>query len=108
MKVMYCLLFILVNLKYPSVSVESCIYLGKGNLSKGSSGLEIIENNRSANTITGNNNTDHSSAISIFAIDYNKLRFSTQEALSDMGQWQGLRKVTANLSAIDASIFSVS
>ena len=91
----------------PTVSVESCIYLGKGNLSKGNRGLESIENDPLANTITGNNNTPHLSAISIFAIDFNKLRFSTQEALSEMGQWQGLRKVTASLSAIDASILAL-
>jgi len=91
----------------PTVSVESCIYLGKGDLKKGKLGLESIENDRSAITITGNSNTRQSSAIAIFAIDFNKLRFSTQEALSEMGQWQGLRKVTASLSAIDASILAL-
>jgi NAD+ diphosphatase len=91
----------------PTVSVDSCIYLGKGHLSKGSGGLENIENDPLDITITGNSNTRHLSAISIFAIDFNKLRFSTQEALSEMGQWQGLRKVTASLSAIDVSILAL-
>jgi len=73
----------------PTLSVDSCIYLGKGNLGRGE-----LDNNKF-------------NAISIFAIDFNKLRFSTQEELSEMGQWQGLRKVTANLSAIDASILAI-
>ncbi|PKH86767.1 NAD(+) diphosphatase [Colwellia sp. Bg11-28] len=91
----------------PTVSVDSCIYLGKGHLSKGKLGLESIENDRLTITITGNSNTIQASAIAIFAIDFDKLRFSTQETLSEMGQWQGLRKVTASLSAIDASILAL-
>ncbi|PKI16969.1 NAD(+) diphosphatase [Colwellia sp. 12G3] len=78
----------------PTVNVDSCIYLGKGDLGK---------------CFTFTNSIDSSEPItrSVFAIDFNKLRFSTQEALGDMGQWQGLRKVTANLSAIDASILAL-
>lgn len=70
----------------PTVSIDSCIYLGKGDLGRGS-----LEKN-------------NSKAVSIFAIDFNKLRFSTQEKLSEIGQWQVLRQVTANLSVVDASI----
>ncbi|PKG85803.1 NAD(+) diphosphatase [Colwellia sp. 75C3] len=73
----------------PTVTVDSCIYLGKGDLGK------------------GNLDSQKPTEISIFAIDFNKLRFSTQEALIEMGQWQELRKVTANLSAIDASILAL-
>jgi NAD+ diphosphatase len=91
----------------PTVSVDSCIYLGKVDLRKGKLGLEIIENDRLDITITCNSNTIQASAIAIFAIDFDKLRFSTQETLSEMGQWQGLRKVTASLSAIDASILAL-
>lgn len=71
----------------PTVHLDSCIYLGKEHLAKKSS--------------------DKLAAVSFFAIDYNKLRFSSQEALSDIGEWQNLRTVTANLSAIDASILSL-
>ncbi|TWX67165.1 NAD(+) diphosphatase [Colwellia demingiae] len=86
----------------PTVNVDSCIYLGKGDL-----GLQSLDNNTLDTSTAGNSNIHQPSAISIFAIDFNKLRFSTQEALSEMGQWQGLRKVTANLSAIDASILAL-
>ena len=95
------------KLQVPTLSVDSCIYLGKGDLSKGKLGLESIENDRLDITITGNSNTPQSPAIAIFAIDFDKLRFSTQETISEMGQWQGLRKVTASLSAIDASILAL-
>jgi NAD+ diphosphatase len=78
----------------PTLNLDSCIYLGKGNLGKGSLGKNSLDNNKPE-------------AISIFAIDFNKLRFSTQEELSEMGQWHGLRKVTANLSVIDASILAL-
>lgn len=79
------------KVQLPTVNIDSCIYLGKGSLS---------------NEQGGNNN---SAATSIFAIDYNKLRFSTQEELIEMGQWQwqGLRQITSNLSAIDASILAL-
>lgn len=78
----------------PTVSVDSCIYLGKGDLGKGYLGKDSLEKNKSK-------------PVSIFAIDFNKLRFSTQEELSEIGQWQGLRKVTANLAKIDASILAL-
>jgi NAD+ diphosphatase len=64
-----------------SLSVTSCIYLGKGNI-----------------TLNGE------TFVSLFAIDFNKLRFSTQEQLLSLGQWQQLRQVTPNLTATDASI----
>jgi len=79
----------LTKAQLPTLNVESCIYLGKGSLGKGG-----LDNSKS-------------DIVSIFAIDFNKLRFSTQEELSEMGPWQGLRKVTANLSAIDASILAL-
>lgn len=91
----------------PTVSVDSCIYLGKGDLGKGDLALQSLGSNSLDTSITGNSNIYKPTAISIFAIDFNKLRFSTQEALSEIGQWQGLRKVTANLSAIDASILAL-
>jgi len=78
----------------PTVNVDSCIYLGKGELGK-----EDLDK--------GNLEKNNSKTVSIFAIDFNKLRFSTQEELSDIGQWLGLRKVTANLSGIDASILAL-
>ncbi|MEY8198465.1 MAG: NAD(+) diphosphatase [Colwellia sp.] len=81
----------------PTVNVNSCIYLGKGSLD-----CERINNSN-----LGKSDINKPAAISFFAIDFNKLRFSTQEALSEMGQWQGLRKVTATLSAIDASILAL-
>jgi len=68
----------------PTLNVDSCIYSGKGSLDTSKPAIE-----------------------SIFAIDFNKLRFSTQEELNEIGQWQELRKVTANLSAIDASILAL-
>lgn len=71
----------------PTLTVDSCIYLGNGHLDKSS--LSKLE------------------TVAIFAIDFNKLRFSTQQELTEIGQWIGLRKVTANLSAIDASILAL-
>lgn len=76
----------------PTVQLNSCIYLGKGSLDKESIAKAGV---------------DEAVARSVFAIDFTKLRFSTQEDLHDIGQWQNLRKVTANLSAIDASILAL-
>lgn len=73
----------------PTVNVDSCIYLGKGDLDNCKTDSTKFE------------------MVSIFAIDFNKLRFSTQEELSELGQWQELRKVTATLSCIDASILAL-
>ncbi|WP_019025892.1 NAD(+) diphosphatase [Colwellia piezophila] len=70
----------------PTLTVDSCIYLGKGALGKGTLDKE---------------------SRSVFAVDFNKLRFSTQQELTEVGQWLGLRKVTATLSAIDASILAL-
>jgi NAD+ diphosphatase len=81
----------------PTVNVDSCIYLGKGNVAN----KALVDGD--VNSIDNHNPL----VVSVFAIDFNKLRFSTQEALSEMGQWQGLRKVTANLSAIDASVLAL-
>ena len=69
-----------------SLSIDSCIYLGKGSLDKDLGSLTPT------------------SPRSIFAVDYEKLRFSTQEQLLRLGQWQNLREATANLPALDASI----
>jgi len=67
----------LTNNQLDTLSVNSCIYLGKGD-----SG-------------------------SFFAIDYNKLRFSTQEELEEFGQWLGLRQVTAQLNGADAATLAL-
>lgn len=64
-----------------SLSINSCVYLGKGTRSLKSS---IV--------------------CSFFAVDFDKLRFSTQTQLLDLAQWQNLREVTPNLTASDASI----
>ena len=77
----------------PTLHLDSCIYLGKGSLAKGDLSKDSGKNKLAA--------------VSIFTIDFNKLHFSTQEELMEVGQWQGLRKVTANLSAIDASILAL-
>jgi NAD+ diphosphatase len=68
--------FYLNKAQLPTLAVDSCIYLGK--CTKKSQ--------------------------SIFAVDFNKLRFSTQEELLTLGQWLPLRQATANLGAVDASI----
>jgi len=60
-----------------NLSIDSCIYLGKGQ-----SG-------------------------SIFTIDYNKLRFSIQEHLDACGQWLQVRQLTALLEASDAAILAL-
>ncbi|MCJ8295927.1 MAG: NAD(+) diphosphatase, partial [Colwellia sp.] len=77
----------------PTLHLDSCIYLGRGNLAKGNLGKGSGKN--------------QPAEISIFTVDFNKLHFSTQEQLTEVGQWQGLRKVTASLSAIDASILAL-
>ncbi len=98
----------------PTVNVDSCLYLGKGDLGKGDLAIRKLGKGSLDNNIIDkervdvkNSDSQKPAAISVFAIDFNKLRFSTQEALSEMGQWQRLRKVTANLSAIDASILAL-
>lgn len=73
-----------------SLSVDSCIYLGK-NLGKDNL-------NKKAESLAS------TSARSLFAVDFEKLRFSTQEELLNIGQWLQLRTATANLTALDASI----
>jgi len=60
-----------------SVGIDSCVYLGKG----------VNE--------------------SIFAIDYHKLRFSTQEQLDESGQWLPLRQITVSLNGQDAAILAL-
>jgi len=64
-----------------SLSIDSCIYLGKGAQS-----------------------TESTHISSLFAINYEKLRFSTQEELIKLGQWINLREATSNLTMLDASI----
>ena len=44
---------------------------------------------------------------SFFAIDQSKLRFSSQEELLTLGQWQSLRQHTALLSTFDAGILAL-
>jgi NAD+ diphosphatase len=64
-----------------NLSIDSCIYLGKEVKSVGSTSVR-----------------------SLFAVDFEKLRFSTQEQLLKLGQWQNLREATPNLTAFNASI----
>ncbi|QBG37541.1 NAD(+) diphosphatase [Litorilituus sediminis] len=42
-----------------------------------------------------------------FAIDLNKLRFSCQEHILTIGQWQSLRQATAAICAFDATILAL-
>lgn len=74
------------KLQLDSLSINSCIYLGKGYLGKGSES--------SAST----------SVKSLFAVDFEKLRFSTQEQLLNLGQWLNLREATPHLTVFNASI----
>jgi len=60
-----------------SLNIDSCIYLGK------------------------------SESGAIFAIDYNKLRFSIQEMLDECGQWLPLRQITALLNTKDAATLAL-
>lgn len=78
------------------LSVESCIFLGKGSIGSEDKLNQPLNNNE---LLTANR--------AIFAIDFNKLRFSTQEEISSMGEWQVLRQATASLSGIDASILAL-
>ncbi|TPH12496.1 NAD(+) diphosphatase [Litorilituus lipolyticus] len=59
------------------LTVHQCIYLGKGKRG------------------------------SVFAVDYNNLRFSTQQALESLGGWQVLREVTAVLNSDDAATLAL-
>ncbi len=68
------------------LSINSCIYLGKGCIDER---IEAVE---------------PASTRSLFAVDFQKLRFSTQEQLLSFGQWQNLREVTPNLTGLDAAI----
>ncbi|MEI6894769.1 MAG: NAD(+) diphosphatase [Colwellia sp.] len=83
----------------PTLSLESCIYLGKDNSAK-----EALNSNKIAAEEIGCHQSD---AVSIFIVDFDKLRFSTQEELTNIGQWTKLRDVTVNLSATDASILAL-
>lgn len=69
-----------------SLPVDSCIYLGKGHF------------------VTGKEPLESTSVRSLFAVDFKKLRFSTQEHLLNIGQWLQLREATPKLSEVDASI----
>lgn len=69
-----------------SLSIESCIYLGKGNLCKEA---VLVES---------------TSVRSLFTLDFEKLCFSTQAQLLNLGQWHNLREITPNLTVIDVSI----
>ena len=74
------------KLQLDCLSIDSCIYLGKGNIC---TKTELLESK---------------SIRSVFAVDFEKLRFSTQKQLLNFGHWQNLREVTPNLTAVDASI----
>jgi NAD+ diphosphatase len=78
------------------LSVDSCVYLGKGNLGK-----EYLDKESLAN---GAKLLESKSIRSLFTVDFEQLRFSTQAELLNLGQWQNLREVTPNLTALDASI----
>ena len=60
-----------------TITIQQCIFLGKSNQG------------------------------AVFAIEHNKLRFSEQEALMELGQWLPLRQHTAILSAFDAGILAL-
>ena len=77
-----------------ALSPDSCIYIGKGSLHK------VSERAGSVDSAQG-------IICSIFAIDYNKLRFSAQEQLDDDGQWLKLRQVTSLLKVTDAAILAL-
>jgi len=69
------------KLQLDSLSIDSCIYLGKGSESSAATNVK-----------------------SLFAVDFEKLRFSTQEQLLNLGQWQNLREATPHLTVFNASI----
>lgn len=73
------------------LAVDSCIYLGKEDLDKNdlSNGAKSLES---------------TSVRSLFAVDFELLRFSTQTELLHLGQWQNLREITPNLTVLDASV----
>jgi NAD+ diphosphatase len=77
-----------------NLSVDSCIYLGKEGLGK----EDFNKEKGSLESIQ---------VRSIFAVDYEKLRFSTQEQLLNHGNWQNLREATPSLPALDASILAL-
>jgi NAD+ diphosphatase len=79
--------FYLTKQQLEALTVENCVYLGKEVLNKGVLGK--------------------ASSGSIFAVDFNKLRYSTQEALSNEGQWHSLRQVTPILSGFNAAILAL-
>jgi NAD+ diphosphatase len=74
-----------------SLSIDNCVYLGKEDLRKSNLDKEI-------------DSSVSTSVRSLFAVDFKKLHFSIQEQLLNFGQWQNLREVTPNLTAVDASI----
>jgi NAD+ diphosphatase len=61
----------------PTLNIDSCIYLGKASVG------------------------------SVFTVDFIKLRFSTQETLTELGQWHSLRQVTPALTAANAAILAL-
>jgi NAD+ diphosphatase len=69
-----------------SLAIDSCIYLGKGSVGQNPESVESPN------------------IKSLFAVDFDKLRFSSQEALLNKGHWLKLREATPNLSVLDASI----
>lgn len=83
------------------LNVDSCIFLGKESLAKGQTPSQPL----SSEELPASDSSKNQRAI--FAVDFNKLRFSSQEALTEMGEWQSLRQATASISAIDASILAL-
>jgi len=90
-------LLYLTKAQLPTLSVDSCIYLGKGIVDKATLNKDKLDIDTTANEKA-------KQAVSIFAVDFKKLRFSSQEDILAIGEWQSLRSITANLTAVDASI----
>ncbi|MBL4765706.1 MAG: NAD(+) diphosphatase [Colwellia sp.] len=79
-----------------SLSINSCVYLGKKVLGETMLGKEDLDK--------GPESLQSSNVRSLFAVDFEKLRFSSQEHLLNLGQWQNLREATPNLPVLDASV----
>lgn len=72
----------------PTLSINSCIFLGKTQPRKYSE-------------------TAAEKQISYFALDCNKLSFEQLETVNTLGQWQPLREVGSTISAADCTIMAL-
>jgi len=96
----------------PTINIDSCIYLGKGVIGNDYLNTREIDKESLGDNYVGSHENNRvvkakSETVSVFAIDFDKLRFSIQEELDTVGQWLRLREVTTNLSSIDASILAL-